>query len=377
MGSCFYRARETHVSLGIMNVHPIYFGRGVGRKLLGFITDFADRQGLLRLISSAMNLNSFSLYTRTGFVPCSSYQDMIPSVPEERARQRRARSRRVRVATRRRRAIAALELELPGISRAKDYRHFIENQNDLWHLSVIESPAGELDGYLASIGHPSFTMLGARNARTDADGLALLAAELDGYRGRTALYLVPVDRGGDDSRVVRVGWAEQRAARPPVARRLRALQGRQLPDVHAGDRLTTLVTGATGFLGRHLLSLLAERGDPLRALVREGTDDSFLRGLDVEVVRGDILDGAGFELRLPVAGASFISRASWDTRSRCGRSSSGSTWKEFARCSQPSSLGHGSCTSRASPRSGPSILPRCGLTKTIATPRVPIGRSTR
>jgi len=29
MGSCFYHPREHHVSLGIMNVHPNYFGRGV------------------------------------------------------------------------------------------------------------------------------------------------------------------------------------------------------------------------------------------------------------------------------------------------------------------------------------------------------------
>jgi dihydroflavonol-4-reductase len=54
--------------------------------------------------------------------------------------------------------------------------------------------------------------------------------------------------------------------------------------------LTTLLTGATGFLGRHLVPLLAERGDPLRALVREGTDDAFLRPFDVAVVRGDITD---------------------------------------------------------------------------------------
>ena len=68
--------------------------------------------------------------------------------------------------------------------------------------------------------------------------------------------------------------------------------------------MTTLVTGATGFLGRHLLSLLAERGDPLRALVREGTDDSFLRGLEVEVVRGDILDGA--RVRAAAAGCGRV-----------------------------------------------------------------------
>jgi dihydroflavonol-4-reductase len=54
----------------------------------------------------------------------------------------------------------------------------------------------------------------------------------------------------------------------------------------------TLVTGATGFLGRHLLPLLAERGDSLRALVRPGTDAAWLEALGVEIVPGEILDPA-------------------------------------------------------------------------------------
>src|SRR3954452_11450377 len=82
MGSCFYHPRETHVSLGIMNVHPNYFGRGVAGRLLRFITDLADQQGKpVRLVSSAMNLDSFSLYTRAGFTPVASYLDMQIEVP--------------------------------------------------------------------------------------------------------------------------------------------------------------------------------------------------------------------------------------------------------------------------------------------------------
>ncbi len=54
--------------------------------------------------------------------------------------------------------------------------------------------------------------------------------------------------------------------------------------------MTTLVTGATGFLGRHLLPLLAARGDDLRALVRVGTDSGELQELGVQVVAGDVLD---------------------------------------------------------------------------------------
>src|SRR5256885_2186878 len=81
-GSCFYRARETHCSLGIMTVHPVYFGTGVGKALLAQILEYArTEEKPLRLVSSAVNLDSFSLYTRAGFVPRHAYQDMFLPVP--------------------------------------------------------------------------------------------------------------------------------------------------------------------------------------------------------------------------------------------------------------------------------------------------------
>jgi dihydroflavonol-4-reductase len=76
--------------------------------------------------------------------------------------------------------------------------------------------------------------------------------------------------------------------------------------------LKVLVTGATGFLGRHLVRLLRERGDDVTAIVRPGTDPS---GLDVEIFRGDVLDveavraaAAGRELVLHLAGLAAYER---------------------------------------------------------------------
>ena len=52
--------------------------------------------------------------------------------------------------------------------------------------------------------------------------------------------------------------------------------------------MTVLVTGAAGFLGRHVVDLLAERGEARRAFVRPGDDVAGLEGC--EVVAGDIAD---------------------------------------------------------------------------------------
>jgi uncharacterized protein YbjT (DUF2867 family) len=54
--------------------------------------------------------------------------------------------------------------------------------------------------------------------------------------------------------------------------------------------MTTLVTGSTGLVGSHVTRLLVERGDAVRALVRERSSLDVLDGLDVELAYGDVLD---------------------------------------------------------------------------------------
>jgi GNAT superfamily N-acetyltransferase len=195
MGSCFFHPRPTHVALGIMNVHPNYFGAGVGGALLRYICDFTDQRGQpLRLTSSALNLDSYSLYNRYGFVPRIVYQDMWIAVPEDGLGARPPGHERVRKATPvDAAAMETLELEISGVSRGQDYAYCIENARGYWDVFVIEGADG-IDGYLISSGHAAMNILGPLVARTEEDAVALLACGFDLYPGRTPLCLPPAER---------------------------------------------------------------------------------------------------------------------------------------------------------------------------------------
>jgi GNAT superfamily N-acetyltransferase len=197
MGSCFYHPRRHHVSLGIMNVHPNYFGQGVARALLGHIVDFTDQRGYksLRLTSSAVNLDSFSLYNRAGFVPRAVFQDMLVAVPDSGLSPSVPNADKVRDAVPADvPAMADLEREVSGITREEDYAYCIANQLGFWHVAVFESGPGNIDGFMISTSHAGVNMLGPSVARTEEVAAALLFRELDLHRGRSPIFLVPADR---------------------------------------------------------------------------------------------------------------------------------------------------------------------------------------
>lgn len=197
MGSCFYHPREHHVSLGIMNVHPNYFGNGVGGSLLRHIIDYTDQHGYkaLRLTQSALNVDSFSLYNKAGFVPRYAYQDMFVQVPAGGGNWSSDADERVRDATLADiPAMASLEMAVSGISRKLDYRYCIKNARGFWHASVAESPSGQLEGFLISCGHPAMNLLGPGVAATEEVAAALICCELNQYPGRMPVVLVPMDK---------------------------------------------------------------------------------------------------------------------------------------------------------------------------------------
>ncbi len=59
--------------------------------------------------------------------------------------------------------------------------------------------------------------------------------------------------------------------------------------------MTTLVTGATGFVGAAVVRRLLARGTAVRVLARDASDRRNIAGLEVETVAGDLRDRASLE----------------------------------------------------------------------------------
>jgi dihydroflavonol-4-reductase len=76
--------------------------------------------------------------------------------------------------------------------------------------------------------------------------------------------------------------------------------------------MTTLVTGATGFVGSAVARTLAARGHGLRLLARPSSDRRNLTGLDAEIVTGDLTDPES--LRRAAAGCQYVFHVAADYR---------------------------------------------------------------
>ena len=193
LGSCFYHPRETHIALGIMNTQPAIGRKGVAKALLQEIVGIAEEADVpLRLVSSAFNLDSYSLYTRQGMAPYALYQDMMLRVPEAGIPVSSVQGITCRDATRDDlEKIDALEQSVWRTSRIKDWRYFIENKREIWHISVAVEDNEEIVGVLASVAHPGSNLMGPGIAKSADVATALIQVELNNHRGTTPIFLVP------------------------------------------------------------------------------------------------------------------------------------------------------------------------------------------
>lgn len=197
MGACFYHPREFHVSLGIMSVHPDYWRRGVGKAMVDHILRFTQENNYksCRLVGSAINMNSFSLYNRSGFIPRVVHNDMVINVSSDDAYTHVPGEDRVRDAV-----IGdivgmgELEMEVSGIKREMDYRYAVNNLRSVLHASVYENDQQGIDGFMISVKHSALNMMGPCVARSEETALALIRKELERFRGTWVLFVVPVEK---------------------------------------------------------------------------------------------------------------------------------------------------------------------------------------
>lgn len=80
-----------------------------------------------------------------------------------------------------------------------------------------------------------------------------------------------------------------------------------------------LVTGASGFIGAHVLRAALEAGAEARALVRAGSDRANVEGLPVEVVEGDLSDAESLERAMAGVDTLFHVAARYDLSRRARR----------------------------------------------------------
>ncbi len=197
MGACYYHPREFHVSLGIMAMHPNYVGYGIARAFVRYILDYTREQSFkaCRLVCSAMNLDSFSLYNRSGFIPRAMYQDMLIDVPPNGIRAHVSGEDNIRdAAADDVEGMGELELYVSGVKREIDYRYAIENPRGVMHASVYENEAGAIDGFMISLKHPALNILGPCVGRSEEVVIALIRRELDRFKGLAALFVVPMQK---------------------------------------------------------------------------------------------------------------------------------------------------------------------------------------
>jgi len=194
LGVCFIHPRETHFGVGIVATAPEAAGRGLARAMM---TEALQRARAadkpMRLVSSLLNLDSFSLYTRLGFVPQAIFQDLLITVPPEGINASTPpHVDRVRLARHDEAAcLADFEASLQGVRRELDYRFFLSNEVGSWKVWVSEDATGKINGVLVVSLNPAMPMLGPGITTDEVTATALLWRALDELRGQSYILLAP------------------------------------------------------------------------------------------------------------------------------------------------------------------------------------------
>lgn len=170
-GSIFARRRGDTVSVGPVSTDPACQGMGVGRRMMEAVFDLYPDAASYRLVQAAFNKESFSLYSRTGFVAVETMLRLerppAPVTPE--GDEPHVRQVTVEEAP----AVAGLDRRLLGVERERDLPTFF----GMGSVYVYDGGAGA-QGYLATIPTPGAIFLGPAVAQSEGQLGALLRAAL-------------------------------------------------------------------------------------------------------------------------------------------------------------------------------------------------------
>ena len=92
----------------------------------------------------------------------------------------------------------------------------------------------------------------------------------------------------------------------PATTRLVIVAARRRYDEKTRDAESVLVTGASGFIGQHLVRRLIERGDRVSCLVRATSRIDELRSAGAQLITGDVTDRAGIGTALAESQADVV-----------------------------------------------------------------------
>jgi GNAT superfamily N-acetyltransferase len=170
-GSVFARRRGDRVSIGPVSVDPASQAIGVGRRMMEALFDLYPDAASFRLTQAAFNKESFSLYSKTGFVAAEPLLRLerppAPVTPEEDEPH-------VRVVTAESAPLLAdLDRRLTGAERGRELP-------TLFGMGkvYVHGDDSDIQGYLASMPTPGPTFLGPAVAPSDAQLAALVRAAL-------------------------------------------------------------------------------------------------------------------------------------------------------------------------------------------------------
>jgi len=170
-GSVFGRRRGDRVSVGPVSVDPACQAIGVGRRMMEALFDLYPDAVSFRLTQAAFNKESFSLYSKTGFVAAEQLLRLerppAPVTPEEDEPH-------VRVVTAENAPLVAdLDRRLTGAERERELA-------TLFGMGRVYVYGGDSDiqGYVATMPTPGPTLLGPAVAHSEAQLGALVRAAL-------------------------------------------------------------------------------------------------------------------------------------------------------------------------------------------------------